>query len=119
MKINACPVCKGQLIVKEYCCIGCNMQLRGNFERSWLEGLSGEQLDFVRMFVLVQGNIKEMERILNVSYPTVKNRLADIIRSLKGDDSGVNDFSDIMNDLEEGFISVEDALGMIEARRMK
>jgi hypothetical protein len=117
MKLTTCPVCKGKLKIKEYQCSNCNLILRGDFEESYFSNLSAEQLDFIRMFVIVQGNIKEMEKRLNISYPTVKNRLSEIIRTFGHEAKIEEDFSDVFHDLEEGFVSVEQALSMIEARR--
>jgi len=119
MKLNSCPVCHGQLKIRQYYCESCELSLEGDFESSWLEALNSEQLEFVRLFVTVQGNIKEMEKRLSISYPTVKNRLAEIINRIKGTEPVITDFNDIMNDLEEGFISVDEALNMIESRRTK
>jgi len=117
MKLATCPYCKGKLKIKEYQCSSCDLTLRGDFDESYFTNLSSEQLDFIRMFIIVQGNIKEMEKRLNVSYPTVKNRLSDIIRAFGHTTKTEEDFTDIFHDLEEGFVTVEQALAMIEARR--
>ncbi len=119
MKIANCPICHNHLEVKELHCPHCDLSLRGSFESSWFAALNAQQLDFVRLFLMVQGNIKEMEKRLNISYPTVKNRLAEIIRQIKGTEPEEADFSDIINDLDEGFISVDEALTMIQTRRTK
>jgi hypothetical protein len=119
MKLTTCPHCKGKLKIKEYQCTDCNLILRGDFEESYFANLSKEQLDFIRNFIVVQGNIKEMEKRLNISYPTVKNRLSEIIRALGHSTENNIDYTDVFNDLEEGFVNVEEALAMIEARRKK
>ncbi len=119
MKLSTCPVCHGKLRIKEYQCCECQLVLRGDFEESHFANLSREQLDFVRTFIIVQGNIKEMEKRLNISYPTVKNRLSDIIKAFGHTETNNIDYSDVFSDLEEGFVSVEEALTMIEARRKK
>ncbi len=117
MVINSCPVCKGELSVREYYCAACDLSLRGNFASSWLSGLEPQQLEFVKLFIIVQGNIKEMEKRLGISYPTVKNRLAEIIRSISREEPSPADFSDVFSDLEQGFIGVDEAINMIETRR--
>lgn len=119
MKLSSCPVCQHKLKIREYYCEACDLSLRGEFETNFLEALTREQLEFTRLFLICQGNIKEMEKRLNISYPTVKNRLSEIVRKIRGTESPDSDFSDIMNDLDEGFISVEEALSMIETRRNK
>jgi len=117
MKLTTCPNCKGKLKIKEYHCDKCKLTLRGDFEESFFSNLTAEQLEFIRIFIIVQGNIKEMEKRLNISYPTVKNRLSEIIQRFGHKSVNEIDYTDVFNDLEEGFVSVEQALAMINARR--
>ncbi|MFO8144647.1 MAG: DUF2089 domain-containing protein [Candidatus Syntrophosphaera sp.] len=117
MEMTSCPICKGELVIKEYHCPACNVSFKGEFSNPWLAGLTQEQIEFVRLFILAQGNIREMEKRLGISYPTVKSRLAQIIRVIARTDASPEDFTDIFSDLEQGFISVEEALNMIETRR--
>ncbi len=119
MNLKSCPICKHSLIIKEYHCEECNVSFHGEFSSPWVENLSNEQMDFVRLFLMSQGNIKVMEKRLGISYPTVKNRLAEINRIISRQDVQTDDFTDIFNDLEEGFINVDDAITMIETRRKK
>jgi len=105
--------------VKEYLCNTCNLILRGDFEDSHFANLTSEQLEFIKTFIIVQGNIKEMEKHLGISYPTVKNRLSEIIQAFGHKAQNNIDYTDVFNDLEEGFVNVEEALAMIEARRKK
>ena len=119
MKLSSCPICRHRLSIRKYYCEKCDVEFTGEFETNVFEALSAEQIEFARLFLIVQGNIKEMEKLLNISYPTVKNRLAEIIRLIKGTEPATTDFSDIMNDLDEGFISVNEAISMIESRRKK
>jgi hypothetical protein len=117
MEMTSCPICKGELTIREYHCPTCAVSFRGEFPISWLAGLSQQQVDFIKTFIIVQGNIKEMEKRFGISYPTVKNRLADIIKVISREEPSTEDFSDIFSDLEQGFITVEEALNMIETRR--
>jgi len=117
MEITACPICKQELRVREYHCPACDVSFKGDFAASWLSALSAEQMAFVKLFIVVQGNIREMEKRLKISYPTVKNRLAEIIRVIAKEEPASSGFSDILNDLEQGFVSVDEAVSMIETRR--
>ncbi len=119
MRLNNCPYCSGKLKVKEYQCTDCNLILRGDFEESGFAHLSQSQLDFIQTFLIVQGNIKEMEKRLNISYPTVKNRLSEIIQTLGCQNQETLDYMDILHDLGEGFIDVDEALDIINTRRKK
>jgi hypothetical protein len=117
MEMTSCPICKKELVIRALHCPACKVSFKGEFASSWLGGLKPEQLEFVKLFILVQGNIREMEKRLGISYPTVKNRLAEIIRAIAREEPSSADFTDIMSDLEQGFISVDEALNMIETRR--
>lgn len=117
MEITSCPICKSELAVRELYCPACEVSYRGNFSQSWLGGLKPQQLEFIKLFIIVQGNIKEMEKRLGISYPTVKNRLAEIIKNIGRDTAAPQDYTDIFSDLEQGFISVEEAVNQIETRR--
>lgn len=118
MQLSSCPICKKSTKVKEYYCETCDISFRGSFEPAWSQSLSPAQLEFVRVFIIVQGNIKEMEKRFGISYPTVKNRLSEIIRLIAPKDISQNeDFGDVLNDLEEGFICVDEAINIIEQRR--
>jgi len=117
MDLTACPICKQELRVREYHCPACEVSFTGDFANSWLSGLSAEQMAFVKLFIIVQGNIREMEKHLKISYPTVKNRLAEIIRVIARGEPASSGFSDILSDLDQGFVSVEEDISMIETRR--
>jgi len=93
------------------------VSFQGSFTTSWLEGLSASQLEFIKLFLLVQGNLKELQNRLGISYPTVKNRLAEINRIITCKPIPEQDYTDILADLEEGFVSVDEALNMISKRR--
>jgi len=117
--MNNCPICKSQLLVREYHCSQCKISFKGIFESTWPAALSEEQLEFVRTFIIVQGNIREMEKALGISYPTVKNRLAEIIGKIADQAPVPGDYIDVMYDLEQGFINVDEAIAEIKTRRKK
>jgi hypothetical protein len=56
--------------------------LEGQFELNEFSRLSPDQMDFLRLFLKVRGNAKELERILGISYPTVRARYDELLRAL-------------------------------------
>lgn len=50
---------------------------------SWMENLESEDLTFIKNFVLASGSLKEMARIYQVTYPTVRLRLDRIIQKIE------------------------------------
>jgi len=68
--------------VRELGCSECGITVRGEFPRCEFCALPAEQLRFLRLFVSRRGNLREVEREMGVSYPTVRARLDDLLRAL-------------------------------------
>lgn len=49
----------------------------------WPEFLTGEDLAFIKRFVVASGSLKEMARVYGISYPTVRLRLDRLIEKIK------------------------------------
>jgi hypothetical protein len=77
-----CPSCGHKLGVKRLACPQCGTEVEGLYELPALASLSRGDQDFVLQFVQASGSLKEMARLLHVSYPTVRNRLDGIIEKL-------------------------------------
>lgn len=73
--VGSCPACGDKLAVRRLQCVNCDTAIEGSFIQSRFDRLSPEQQHFVEVFLLARGNIKEVERVLGISYPTVRNRL--------------------------------------------
>jgi hypothetical protein len=56
--------------------------MQGEFKPGLFSTLSEDQLTFVRAFLRVRGNLSEMEKVLGVSYPTIRNKLEEINKVL-------------------------------------
>ncbi len=78
----ACPSCGGRLAVKRLRCEACETEVEGLFPLPPLASLPPDDQDFVLDFVKASGSLKEMAGLLKVSYPTVRNRLDEIIGKL-------------------------------------
>ena len=76
-----------------------------------LAALNPSQQEFVKTFVCCQGSIKEVEKALKISYPTVKNRLQEIVKILCPSKSGNSDDKlSVLERIETGELSVQQAL---------
>jgi hypothetical protein len=80
--ISACPVCHGDLHVTKLVCDSCGTALEGQFTLSKFNYLATEQLYFIEVFVKNRGNIKAVEKEMDLSYPTIKKMLDDVIVGL-------------------------------------
>lgn len=82
---KSCPACGGALYVQAMCCDGCDTRIEGSFPLPQLMLLSEEEQQFVLDFILCSGSLKEMAAKLKLSYPSVRNRLDDIIAELSSE----------------------------------
>jgi hypothetical protein len=77
-----CPSCQAQLKVKSLKCEACQTEVSGLFDLPELARLSPNDQQFVLQFVRFSGSLKEMAKYMNLSYPTVRNLLDDIIERI-------------------------------------
>lgn len=116
-----CPACQSKMIVTELTCRECGTRVQGEFEAPGLQRLSAEQLQFAEVFLRCRGNIKEVERELKISYPTVRSRLDQIIQAMGYAAPEAEDAPDTrtvttaaLDGLDAGTLSFEDALEMLK-----
>jgi hypothetical protein len=116
-----CPVCGGEMAVTTLACRECDTTIQGRFMSGPFSQLNPQQLEFVELFVRNEGKITRMEAELGLSYPTIRNRLHEVIRSLGyepgGEDaSGLSeeDRRAILENLETGKIDYEEAMRLLK-----
>jgi hypothetical protein len=88
--ISTCPVCSKELAVTRLHCRSCGTTLEGDFSVGRFGRLSRDQLTLLESFLRSRGNLRDMERELGISYPTVRGRVEALVRALgfgaRGDD---------------------------------
>jgi hypothetical protein len=90
--IATCPICGGELAVTRLHCRSCGTTLEGDFNVGRFAGLSREHFALLESFLRSKGNLKEMERELGISYPTVRARVEALLRALGlGDEATVDE----------------------------
>lgn len=112
-----CPVTGGPLLVTRLECEQSGVKIEGRFAPNEFAVLPQENLDFLRLYVKVRGNLKEVERILGLSYPTVRLRFERLLQALGYEEAAsppTQDRSEVLDQLEKGEIDAEEA-----ARRLK
>ncbi|MGH7925699.1 MAG: DUF2089 domain-containing protein [Candidatus Binatus sp.] len=122
--ILKCPSCDGNLTIARLDCPDCKISIEGEFSPPPLLKLTGAQIDFVEVFIKNRGIIREVERELGVSYPTVRARLDDVIAALgysakaapdaspSDDDTGSRRRA-VLADLKGGKLTPEEALAAL------
>ncbi len=93
--ISTCPICSGELAVTRLHCASCGTTLEGDFSVGRFGRLTREQLTLLESFLRSRGNLREMERELGISYPTVRSRVEALVRALgfgpRPDDDGADE----------------------------
>ncbi|MDP4179821.1 MAG: DUF2089 domain-containing protein [Bacillota bacterium] len=116
--LGRCPVCGSDTSVIKIGCETCGTSIEGNFQLCKFCKLTVEQKTFIDVFIKCRGNIKEVEKELGVSYPTVKNRLEDVANALghqqEQDITVLNKKKDILDKLNKGEISAEEAVNLLK-----
>src|SRR5512143_1032602 len=80
--IATCPVCSGELAVTRLHCRSCGTTLEGEFSVGRFGRLTREQTQVLESFLRSRGNLRDMERELGISYPTVRSRVEALVRAL-------------------------------------
>jgi hypothetical protein len=80
--IATCPVCAGELAVTRLRCGGCGTTIEGEFGVGRFGRLTREQTTLLESFLRSRGNLRDMERELGISYPTVRARVEALVRAL-------------------------------------
>ena len=125
--LEQCPTCGGELTITGLHCRSCHTRIESEYSTCRFCRLSQENLDFIEIFVKNRGNIREMERELEISYPTVRSRLNDVIKELgyeveaESVDSGevAAERRAVLKQLNAGEISAAEATELINQLRGK
>ena len=111
--IGRCPVCDTALRVTELSCPSCKTRIVSDLSTCRFCNLSPDLLGFLQTFLRARGNIKEVERELGISYPTVRKRLDELLSDLglEGTTPPARDERlEVFERLRKGEISVDEAL---------
>ena len=126
--ISTCPVCSGELAVTRLRCGSCGTTLEGEFSVGRFARLSRDQMALLESFLRSRGNLRDIERELGISYPTVRSRVEALVRALgfgprSEDDTGATDEAtpatreSILERLAGHEITAEDAAAAIRGLR--
>jgi len=119
-----CPVCGEALHVTGLRCSNCDTSIEGHFALGRLSHLNADQLNFVETFLRCEGTIKRVEKELGISYPTVRARLEEVIRTMGFE--VISDFvqpsgsisearrGEILDQLSRGEITSEEAITLLQ-----
>ncbi|NMB01766.1 MAG: DUF2089 domain-containing protein [Firmicutes bacterium] len=114
--LSKCPVCGKALEVTKLHCGGCHTTVEGRFDVCKFCRLNEEQRQFIEVFLTSRGNIKEVERLLGISYPTVRSRLDAVLEALGYRVEREQDQrrKEIIEALDKGEITSEEAIKLLQ-----
>jgi len=113
--VSSCPVCGGGLTIHQLACDHCDLELKGRFGLPRLARLPRELQDVVEVFLKCRGNIKEMERELGISYPTVSRKLDAINLLLLSMEDPDSSKARVLRQIESGELTVTKALALLKS----
>lgn len=114
-KIQECPICKEKMYVNQLKCPKCHISIEGSFGSCQFCALPEEQHEFLKLYLRCEGNIKKIEKILGISYPTVKSKIDELLGNLRL--APVEDTTDVLDALEKGTMTVDDVVTILKQRK--
>ncbi|MGH2759644.1 MAG: DUF2089 domain-containing protein [Actinomycetota bacterium] len=112
---RSCPVCGERLALTRLGCPECDTELSGLFEACAFCSLDADERDMLFVFLRSRGNMKDLERHLGVSYPTVRSRYERLLSKLGLEsDEPATDRMGLLESLARGEIDVGEALERLE-----
>jgi hypothetical protein len=123
---TTCPVCSEALITLRLGCPSCGTEVSGHFDSCRFCRLGADDMAILEVFLRSRGNVRDVQAHLEVSYPTARARLVEVLErlGLAGDaeappgsgtgpaDANVGagpDAAGILADLAAGRIGVDEA----------
>lgn len=112
--ISRCPFCEGKLEISRLGCAQCDTSIETTLPIPPFFRLPLDMQEFVMIFLRCQGKIRDVEKELGVSYPTVIKRL-DLVNVLLGNQAAPSGRKDILEQLERGEITVQEATQLLKS----
>ena len=122
--VGRCPFCGDELQVAKLHCPSCHTSIEGNFSFGRFQRLNPDQLVFLEVFIKNRGIIRNVEAETGLSYPTVRNRLDDLLQALgfevreepepRESPEDADRRRDVLERLKQGEISAEQAIHLLK-----
>ncbi len=113
-RVSRCPACgAANFEISKLTCHTCGTTIEGHFTTSRLALLPPEHVAFAEVFIKCRGSIKDVERELGISYPTVRSRLDRLIAAMGFGTEG-EERRDILKALENREITHHEALAALK-----
>lgn len=120
-----CCICGGEITITHFTCKQCGTKTEGEFTPCKFCKLDKDQLELVEAFLRCRGNIRDVEKELGLSYPTIRNRLDEVLLALgihraqeeSGEAKERKDYSKVLEALERGELTAQEALMALKGKK--
>lgn len=123
-----CPVCGGELAIRELKCEVCDTEIHGQFTMvsNRYSALDAKQSEFLEVFLRHRGVLSSIGDELKISYPTVRSRLDALLSALglapapertERDEAVSKKKAEIIEKLERGELNAEEAKAALRETR--
>ncbi len=103
-----CPSCSGPMRVEKLACASCGTEVQGRYRPCPVCGLDPEARKLFDLFLRARGNLKDVQRSLGLSYPTVRQRIEEMFRKLESAEES-RDPMEILQRVRDGELTVDEA----------
>ena len=110
---SKCPSCGGELAVTRLECSACGATIEGSFNPCPACMLGDEDRELFDLFMWARGNVKEIQRELGVSYPTVRARIERMFERYEQHVAGPHTPMEVLRMVRTGDINVDEAEEML------
>ena len=119
VKIFNCPSCDERMVISELKCPKCDLRIKKDFEPCQFCQLPEDDFEFLKIFLKSQGRITDMEKLLGVSYPTIKAKIDSLLRNLGLSPLTTEEEVDPLDALAQAKISVDEAVAILKQRKKR
>ncbi len=112
---SKCPSCSGKMIATKMECVECGTAMNGSFSPCPVCTLDPDMKELFDIFMQCRGNLKEVQKILKLSYPTVRNRIEKMFEAYEKNDSSKIKRMDVLKLLRSGNIDIEEAEKLLQS----
>lgn len=113
-----CPVCDDRLDITRLGCTSCGTELSGRFASCPYCSLTAQDRRILHTFLVSRGNMRELARDLEVSYPTARQRFAELLARLGLEDAAERagagpDREEVLRRLAAGELDLDEATAIL------
>lgn len=103
------------MVASELRCKSCDLRVKKDFSPCEFCQLPEEDYEFLMIFLRTEGKITDIEKILGVSYPTIRSKIEHLLASLN-----LRPYEESLAPLDalaQGKMSVDEAIAILKSKK--